>query len=282
VFVNRTTLFINQLDVYGILIHHLDLELLARIRAGSASVSDIDAAVPLAHALHDEFRAFGTDGNTKITSDEAREVVTALRTVLRRLGIKFELPFTDFAQFKDHWIAQGASGNGGWSARRRLLCQLFSPLHAKLADLQEESLRSSLASPAGDRSCTGWSGVDELLIELRRHFQNARTEQDYRNIGNDCIAVLESLSAVAYDPGRHLPPDADEPPVAKTKARLERVIEIDLAGPDKAKLRALTRATIEHAQEVKHQTPSRQEAGIAADSVILLVSMIRRLRDPDF
>ncbi|GAB2656159.1 hypothetical protein ABI214_07965 [Prescottella soli] len=64
--------------------------------------------------------------------------------------------------------------------------------------------------------------------------------------------------------------DDPEPPVASTKIRLERYIEVELVGSDNAELRKLTRATIEVAQAVKHwrSTISRTESGIAADAVI--------------
>lgn len=272
--------FKDELDEFGFSARRLNGALLEEIRTGTGLVSDIDAAVPLAHLVHDEFQAFGTDGSITITNDQAREAVSALRTVLRRLGIEFNPPFIDFDRFRSYWLKKGASGS--WQARRDLLYPLFDPLHELLADLQADSLRSSLASPAGSRSRTGWLGVDEEVVELRRHFQEARTPQDYRNVGNDCVAVLERLSAEAYNSDRHLHSGEDEPPVASTKARLERVIEVELVGPANAELRKLARAAIEQAQAVKHRTPNRQQAGIAADSVILLVSMFRRLVDPNF
>lgn len=271
--------FKDELGEDGTSTRSLDGALLEEVRTGTGSVSDIDAVVALAHLVHDEFQVFGTDGAVAITSDEAREAISTLRTVLRRLGIQFDPPFRDFERFRSYWQKQGASGSGGWQARRELLYKLFDPLHEQLADLQAESLRSSLASPAGSRSRTGWPGVDEEVVELRRHFQEARTPQDYRNVGNDCVAVLERLSAEAYKPDRHLRSGEDEPPVANTKARLERVIEVELVGPGYAELRKLARASIELAQAVKHRTPRRQDAGVAADAVILLVSMFRRLSD---
>ncbi len=69
-----------------------------------------------------------------------------------------------------------------------------------------------------------------------------------------------------------------EPPVDKTKQRLDRFIEDALAGSENTATRRLAKATIELAQEIKHSdTPTRREAGIAADSVILLANIMRRL-----
>jgi hypothetical protein len=66
----------------------------------------------------------------------------------------------------------------------------------------------------------------------------------------------------------------------RTKDRFEAVIAHALPGPENDRLRKLARALVEQAQEVKHsRTPSRRDAGIAADSVIMLVNMLRRLVD---
>ena len=65
------------------------------------------------------------------------------------------------------------------------------------------------------------------------------------------------------------------------KDRLDRVVEVDLPGPENAELRELVRAAIEQAQAVKHRTPNRRQAGIAADSVILMANIFRRLAEPE-
>lgn len=63
----------------------------------------------------------------------------------------------------------------------------------------------------------GWAAVDEEISELRRHFLVARTPQDYRAIGNDCVHVTEALSRQVYDASRHLRSGEEEPPADKTK-----------------------------------------------------------------
>ena len=79
----------------------------------------------------------------------------------------------------------------------------------------------------------------------------------------------------------HTPEGEADPPVQKTKQRLERYITERLPGADNAALRRFARSTIEVAQQVKHsQAPTRTEAGIAADGLILLANMLRRLDQP--
>ena len=52
-------------------------------------------------------------------------------------------------------------------------------------------------------------------------------------------------------------------------------------GSANAELRSLARATIEFAQHVKHSPSTRLEAGIAADAVIQLAYLIRRLQSDE-
>jgi hypothetical protein len=121
--------------------------------------------------------------------------------------------------------------------------------------------------------------VDLEIAELRRHFHAARTPQDYRNIGNDVVAVLEALSAAAYDPARHLFEGETEPPVTQTKNRIARIIEVDSEREGSDELMRLAWASADMAQAVKHNAAgSRVRDGIAADAVIQLTNLVRRLQ----
>lgn len=267
-------------DVLGLPIRALNDSLISEIITGAGEHADIEVAVPLAQLVHREFECHGTDGRTSIDNDQSRSALLALRAALHRMSIEFDPPFADFDRFKTYWVRNGATGS--WKARRKILASLFDPLHDQLAELQSAALKSHLVSTATARTRTGWARIDEEITELRRHFQAARTEQDYRNVGNDCVIVLERLSEVAYVAERHLQVGATEPPVGHTKARLERVVEVELDGSSNAELRKLVRAAIEQAQAVKHGTPNRQRAAIAANSAILIVSMFRHLVDPEY
>ncbi|MFI0479387.1 hypothetical protein [Actinomadura sp. 9N215] len=71
------------------------------------------------------------------------------------------------------------------------------------------------------------------------------------------------------------------PPVDKTKIRIGRYIEDALAGSEHADLRKLARGAIDLAQHIKHDSAAtRREAGIAADTVILLANILRRIQEP--
>lgn len=262
---------------------HVNEQLLDELRRKPLpDKTDLEVAVPLARLMHDELQAYGTGGGEELNDEQMRVAIQALHAVTRRLGIDgFKVPFHDFTSFRSWWIKNGASGSGGWQARRDLLSDIFDRLHDQLAEMELQSLESSLVDPISPHSRTGWAAVDTEISELRRHFNSARTPQDYRAVGLDCVAVTEALSAQVYDPTRHLRDGEEEPPVAKTKQRIERFVEDAAPGPDNAALRRLARAATEFAQHVKHsETPTRREAGIAADAVIQLANLVRRLDEP--
>lgn len=260
-----------------------NMDLLALLLRGPLpDRADVEVAVPLAQLVHEEFEKYGTSGGERFSNAEIRDALRSLRAALTRIGItSFDPPFRDFSTFRDHWIREGMAGTGGYAARRGLLHGVFDDLHKQLEDLESASLSAVLAAPVSPHTRLGWPAVDVELNELRRHFASARTPQDYRGIGNDCVHVTEALSRLVYDPTVHLRPGEEEPPVAKTKQRLDRYVEDALPGQDNAPLRRLAKAAIEVAQQIKHSgTPTRTEAGIAADSVILLANMLRRLAEP--
>ncbi|MYG94053.1 MAG: hypothetical protein F4138_03540 [Acidimicrobiia bacterium] len=257
----------------------LNIELLGHIRAGNYTErTDAEVAVALLRLAHDELEAYGTSGTERTDENGIRLILRTIRILLQRLGVPLELPFSDYRTFRSHWMANDAYGS--WQARRDILNELLEPVHLKLARLEDLELESTLARPITNHPGTGWSLVDAEINEMRRHFGMARSAQDYRNIGNDCVAVLERLSEALFDSELHLKKGEQVPPVANTKLRLGKFVEHTASGTTNAEIRKMARAAIELAQAVKHQSePTRRHAGIAADSVILLANILRRLAE---
>lgn len=240
--------------------------------------SDVDVAVALMDLIHNDLLLFGTSGGESLADEEIRVAIRTLRAVTTRCGEAFKLPFRDHSTWKGYWLKN--DGYGSWQARRELLSALFDEATASLEAMQDQSTASTLADSISPRERLGWSAVDTEIGELRRHFREGRTPQDYRGVGNDCVHVLEALSRHIYQPELHTPEGEEDPPVQKTKQRIERYIDERLPGSDNKRLRALARTAIEVAQQVKHSSePTRIEAGIAADAVILMANMLRRLDD---
>ena len=256
---------------------HLDVDLLDKLRRGAVDGrDDLGAAVGLARLCHDELEAFGTGGGERLTNDTARAALRALRATTTRLGTDFDPPFHDLATFKSHWLRTGAYGS--WQSRRDLLNDLFEPLHARLIRLEDQAVEATLALPVSPHAGTGWPRVDDEVRELHRRFQSSTTPQDCRAVGTHCVGVLEALGRTVYDPARHLR-DGETPPAPdKTKQRLGRYIEDAVPGTKNEEVRGLASKAVELAHRIKHsETPTRRDAGIAADAVILVANILKRL-----
>lgn len=220
-----------RLELNRELLHSLSL-------APVAGHNEVEAAQGLADLVYEELGAFGTSGGERLDDQDIALAIKAMQAVLARLAIPSMLPFRDFTRFRSYWIRHGAAGH---QARRDILEGLFEPVIARLAHLEQVSL-DDLAAPVSAMSTTGWPGVDEEISELRRRFRTSTTTQDYRAIGTHCVGVIEALSRTVYDPTRHLRPGETEPPVDKSKQRLDRYIEDALPGAPNEELRGLAKS----------------------------------------
>lgn len=254
----------------------LDRSLIDQLRRGPVEGrTDIDVAIGLADLVHAQLQGFGTDSSHTVDDSEISSAILALGAVLRRLTIQFDLPFRNFTTFRSHWIKNGASNS--WQARRDMLDELFEPLHLALVRLEERTLEA-LAVPVSPHAELGWPLVDEEIRELRRRFATSVTAQDYRAIGTHCIGVLEALGDIVFDAERHVRQGETAPSRDKTNIRIGRYIEEALPGRANEDLRGLANKAAALAHHVKHApTPTRREAGIAGDAVILLANLLRRL-----
>ncbi|MGE2728975.1 hypothetical protein ACQI4F_05840 [Mycolicibacterium vaccae] len=256
-------------------------DFLKKLRAGSvAGTDDLDIAVALTQLVWDELKAFGTGGGDTFDDEDLALAQRALTATLSRIGITLTFPWRDFDTFKSHWERNGCYGS--WQARRSLLEDLFAPVQAELDRQEDAQFHAVNAEAVSPRTTTGWPKVDEELTELRRRFRTATTAQDYRDVGNRSVAVLEALSRTIYNPAVHLRDGETEPPPNKRRQRLGRYVEDSLAGDGSEAIRGVANKVIELAHSVKHSTePTRREAGIVADSVIMLANILRRV-DQDF
>lgn len=253
------------------------MSLVEDLRRGPiAGQSEVDAARSLLDQAFGDLMAYGTSGGEQLGTDPELETVQkALVEVLRRLGIELKIPWRNYTSFREHWIRKGCANS--YQARRDLLHELFDPVFSQLDKLEELELRGDIAEGVTPSAVLGWPGVDAEVAELRRLFRKASTPQDYRDVGNRCVATLEALGDAVYDPSRHLRDGEEVPTRDKTKLRLERYVEDSLAGKDNQKVRAIVKPVIELAHSVKHrEVVTRRDAGIIADSVVLLCNILKR------
>lgn len=257
----------------------LNTALLARLRAGGyEGAPDLEAAFPLVGLLRSEYLQFGTEGGNQLTDRAIQQLQRTTRQVLQRLGIQLEVPWRDLSSFKAFWLAN--EGYGSWQARREMVAEVFDPVQDALEDLEDSGYTGAIAVAVTSHDELGWPEVDAEIEHIRQAFHRARSGREYREVGLACVALLEALSRVAYDPRRHLREGEEEPRVGSTKIRLSRVIEHELNESDLgSELGRLVKRAVEVSQAVKHSpTRTRTEAGVAADTVFLLANIIRRLR----
>jgi len=113
----------------------LNVDLLDRLCSGPLpDESDLSAAEGLFDLVEHELIAYGTSGSN-LTDKQSIRLIRTLEAVTRRLGIPISLPFRSFNTFRGYWVRNGASGSGGWDARRVLIAELFEPARQRLDDL---------------------------------------------------------------------------------------------------------------------------------------------------
>lgn len=257
----------------------LNLRLIRDLRGGAIPGDDeFNTALTLIRIVWDEYEAYGTDGSQSVSNEESRELLRTLILVLHRQGIDLRVPWRDFSSFRSYWMANG--GYGSWQARRNMLVRHFGSVRSELENLEEKNGANELANPVSPRDQLGWNTVDQHIEQLRHRFRTASTTIDYKDVGNRCVGVLEELSRILYQPDMHCTPDEKPPAVAKTGIRIGAYIDHRLKGSGNEELRGLVKKASALSHKIKHSpTADRATAGIAADAVIMLANILRRLED---
>lgn len=84
--------------------------------------SDASVAEGLLDLVHDELVGYGTDGSNQLDDRQMALSIRSLEAVIwRLLGMPLNLPFRNFTTFRSYWMQAGASGHGGWQARRDII-----------------------------------------------------------------------------------------------------------------------------------------------------------------
>jgi hypothetical protein len=121
-------------------VSELDETLVRSLLEGTArNISDVSGAMALLTLADAELRGYGTDGSNTLSEPQITLVLRALRAVCSRIGINIEIPFRNFSGFRSYWMRRGASGPGGWQARRDLVDQLFEQAFTVLERMEMPS-----------------------------------------------------------------------------------------------------------------------------------------------
>lgn len=127
----------------------LNSELVGRLRQGSLDgISDLDAALALTKLVYDDLWTFGSDGEQKLDNEEMNLALRALRLLLKRLGIKLELPFRDLGSFHSYWVSQGMKGS--YAPRRKFLQNVFEPILSQLDELDDRQVLGGFRGVDGE------------------------------------------------------------------------------------------------------------------------------------
>jgi hypothetical protein len=124
-----------------------------------ADTSDVSAALGLLDLVHEELEAYGTAGGQQLADPQIALAIHTLQSVIGRLGRSLDLPFRNFTTFRSYWNRSGASGPGGWQARRDILEEFLEPIRRELLQLEQaptgpqlhEDLIANLRDPAAIR-----------------------------------------------------------------------------------------------------------------------------------
>ena len=233
-----------------------------------------DGIVKLAH---EDLTEYGTSGHNRLDNNQIELLFRVAARVGVRCGVDFpKLPFRNFTGFHAYWKKNDMSNS--WAARRDYLNEAFQAVEDAIYDAQDRLWDETLADAVSPHGATGWPLLDAEIAQMRRKFARATTDQDHADVGNACVRVLEMLSDVAFDSEKYAIPGKPVPTKAQTKIRLELIVKKELPAADFEHAFKLSSAAIELAQRVKHSpAPSRREAGVSADTTILLVNIIRRI-----
>lgn len=270
-------------DPFGEPILRLDTKLLQELRkAPLHNDDDLETAIMLTRFLYEEFKDHAERSWARLSEEEVEDAQRCLRGILRRHNIPFHLQWRNFSDAERHWSAQEGPGRPNKAFRLAILDEIFAPPLEALYEKLDHHDAVEVATPVSPRKETGWAAVDEAIENIRKTFTSARSTPEYKAIGLHCVTALERLSETVYDVQEHVPEGEEPLPKNKRKNRMERYISASLPGKDNADLRALVRAADTFAETVKHRsTPTRREAGIAADTVILITHLLRRIDPAD-
>ena len=253
-------------------------ELINLVRVGPLDgFDDVLIGERILELTRSEFEKYGTDRTNVFDNDDARNALSSLKACCMRLGItEIDFPFRDFTTFRSWWLKNGASYS--WQARRDLLENVFNPLVKRFDNLMLGIPQRTLFEPLNFNSRTAWPKIQEEIEQLRKHATSANSDADIRNLGNDCVVIIEKLSALLYRHADHGDNSLGEEPPTKTKNRLTAIVEREFLSTSSHELVKVVRSTIELAQAIKHNhNPTLMDTMILAETTIFLVAMLDRL-----
>lgn len=188
----------------------LDEDLLDSMRQRPAE-DDVAVATGLLDLAQEELEAFGTGGGQRLTNRQVALVIRTLEAVTERAGAALRLPFRDFTRFRSYWIRRGASGGGGWQARRDILEELFEPIRQRLQQLEDERRRPLLP----DESLANLTDPSAVRQHLRR-IQRTIIDDPAQAIGSAKELIESTAKIVLVERNQSIDENAAVPVLVKS------------------------------------------------------------------
>lgn len=192
-------------------VSELDEDLVRSLLEGRAKdVDDVSGAMALLTLADAELRGYGTHGSNTLSEPQITLILRALGAVCSRIGINVEIPFRNFSGFRSYWMRRGASGAGGWQARRDLVDELLN--HAFQA-LERMEMR-----PQGPRleesSLVGLT--DPVAIQEHLHRLHRAVDDDLALAIGSAKELIESTAKVVlFERGFEVDERTDLPVLVK-------------------------------------------------------------------
>lgn len=143
--------------------------------------TDLEAGYALARLMKSELTAYGTDQSQKLNDEESALAMRALKAVMRRLDVPFDPPFSDFEGWHGYWSAQGMTHGGSWALRRGYVNELFTPVLARLEELEDAASDS-----------VGFRGVDGEMKNIIFASTSYKPEIVLRDAISNTIEVVSN------------------------------------------------------------------------------------------
>jgi hypothetical protein len=225
--------------------------------------------------LEDIMRSVSTGGaRIDHMNGRYRSLWLEVTAELSRRGMENPNEFTDLWR----WYGRWSSGDlPSYASRRTYIAELYAPSIRAIQNVRA-GIRAGLEEPMG------WARVDRTIEGMRRQLAQARTEEEFQQVGLLAREALISLGQAVYDPERHVGSDGVPPSATDAKRMLDAVIARELHGQDNEARRRHVKASVDLAVDLQHRrTATFRDAALCAEattSVVNSLAILSGRRDP--
>jgi hypothetical protein len=168
--------------------------------------------------------------------------------------------------------------------------RLATPIDQRAyVDLLADSVLSKLGAAHSEQegdvlgwTAKSWNTISDRLKEVRRDLADAKTLDDYQDVGRRCREIVIAVANLLFD-DRMVPDSQTAPHGSNAKARIDLIIEALLQDADgrpelRALFRNLARSVWDLSQTVTHSSSAgRLDARASFEATLLMCTLLRDL-----